>query len=123
MRWTPALVLLFAGCLGAPAEEWVLGGAFTAERTQADVDALCDVARAHGVDCLLMESYPEQFSFRFRTEGACEDARADAAAVPHVVVRACVRVTPTADPDAPASATAEGARRGARASALAQAPS
>lgn len=48
----------FVGCVGpaAPAEEWHLGGSFTTDRTQADVDAVCE-AGAGDAPCTLMASH------------------------------------------------------------------
>jgi hypothetical protein len=87
-----ALVAL-AGCIGpaSPADEWYLGGSFTTERTQADIDAVCAAGAGSG-ECALMESYPEQFGFRFSSMAKCDEARAKIAAVPHTTARECAKV-------------------------------
>jgi hypothetical protein len=101
-----ALVTLaaLAGCAAPGGEpgEWYLGGSFTTERTQADIDAVC-AAGAGDSECTLVESYPEQFGFRFSSQAKCDAARAKIAEVPHTSVRACVKVNATSDGDAPTS--------------------
>lgn len=83
-----AITLLLAGCAGEAQSEWVLGGSFTDERTQDDIDAVC--AASGQTECQLMESYPEQFAFRYSSENACRDARQKIANVPHTRVNECV---------------------------------
>lgn len=82
--------LLLAGCAGEANSEWALGGSFTAERTQDDIDAVCNASGQ--AQCQLMESFPEQFSFRYATQAACRDAREAIQKVPHTRVGECVRV-------------------------------
>lgn len=88
------LVLALAGCLspGVEGESWELHGAFTADRTQADMDAWCEVARAYGQECLLMESFPEQFRMSFSREVTCQEARQRVVSVPHTTAGACLRL-------------------------------
>lgn len=72
--------LLLAGCTGpnAPIENQptVLSGAFTADRTESDLDDFGATLARHDVDCPLMESFPEQFSCRMPL-ARCQDLRAD----------------------------------------------
>jgi len=85
-----------------------LHGTFAPERTQATLDAWCDVAREHGNECALMESFPEQFALRFASFEACRRARADLAAIEHVRPGTCEAASPPADaPDEPVSSPAE----------------
>lgn len=103
-----------AGCLSAPPasdpEEWYLGGSFTAERTDEDIAAVCAAGAGTG-DCAIMESYPEQFGFRFASRSDCEAARERILRVPHTIVRECVRIVPSGDPDAPTSSAPGGGTR------------
>lgn len=86
--------LVVAGCAGGPSSPadtpMQLGGSFTQDRTQADIDAVCDIVKVYNAPCVLMESFPEQFSFRFPSAPACEQARARIVAVPHTMVGACL---------------------------------
>lgn len=112
MKALPLLVAaLLTGCLSAPPagdpEEWYLGGSFTTERTEEDIAAVCE-AGAGTSECAIMESYPEQFGFRFASQPECAAARDRILLIPHVVVRECVRIVPDGDPDAPTSSAAGG---------------
>lgn len=110
MRMTVlTLAALLAGCIQAPStppaaddEAWYLGGAFTTERTEEDIEAVC-LAGSGNRTCAIMESWPEQFGFRFDSRAACLDAHARIAQVPHVTVRACARVDDAGDDDDPVS--------------------
>lgn len=89
------LAVLLAGCAEAPYDPsadggvpttgpYSLHGTFTNDRTQEDLDAWCAVAREYGNECVLMESYPEQFRLGFDTRERCEEARAKLAAMARV---------------------------------------
>lgn len=82
-------------------EVWYLGGAWTQEYTQADIDAWCEVAREYDNECAVMESYPPQYGLRFEGEAPCREARAKVLALPHITARECVRLEPSDDPDQP----------------------
>lgn len=107
-----ALAALAAGCLQAPSsppatdeEEWYLGGAFTTERTAEDIEAVCRAGSGNRT-CAIMESWPEQFGFRFTSEPACLVARGKIAQVPHVTVRNCVQLGATPiDAEEPVAST------------------
>jgi hypothetical protein len=87
-----------------PAQTWRLGGAWTAEYTQADIDAWCAIAREYGNECVVMESFPPQYAMAFATEADCLEARERILALDHVTARECVPAgEPSAQPDAPVS--------------------
>ena len=106
-------LVLLAGCLEPggstpPAsrgedEAWILGGAWTQEHTQADIDAWCEVAKRYGNECLVMESFSPQYALRFTSEARCEAARAEVLALQNITARACSRVEPSDDPEQPTS--------------------
>lgn len=107
-----APLALLAGCmeLEAPApgvtdeREWVLSGTFTRERTQDDLDHWCDVARAFGNECVLMESYPEQYRLTFASEAECRDARERLRERPNIVPGVCTGAPdPSPSPETPTS--------------------
>lgn len=85
------LAALAAGCSGpgVEGESWDLHGSFTTERTQADIDAWCEVAKAYENECVLMESFPEQFLLRFPTEAQCREALGRILAIPHTRSDGC----------------------------------
>lgn len=85
------LALLLAGCAAAPDadEQWYLGGAWTSEYTQADLDAWCVIAKEYDNECTMMESFPPQFGLRFATQARCEEARAKIVTIPHTTARGC----------------------------------
>lgn len=86
------LALALAGCLGVEGDEWDLHGSFTAERTQADLDAWCEIAKAYENECALMESFPEQFLMRFASAATCREARDRIVAIPHTRADECVHL-------------------------------
>ena len=113
------LVLLLTGCAELPYDPppdggidagdhisqrpFFLGGSFTNDRTQEDIDAWCEVARKYGNECALMESYPEQFGLRFATPEDCTAAREELAAMPRVRPGSCREATASGDPETPTS--------------------
>lgn len=107
-----ALLALSAGCLDAssPAAgseaKHHLGGAFTAEATQADLDEASRLAAAEGADLHIMESFPLQFSARDMALEGCERLRAALAAKAYVAsVRACEPAIIADEPDAGVSSS------------------
>ena len=127
MRRTPLLLapllaagLLLAGCMDAPQGSTGdpgggdggaptnathhLGGAFTREVTQAQLDEAQALARAEGADMLLLESFPLQFSVPGLSAEACARLRGALDAKDYVAeVRACQPTQQGGDPDAPTS--------------------
>lgn len=107
-----ALALLLAGCAEAilpPAGgelEWHLGGSWTTEYTEADIDAWCEIAKAYGNECLVMESFPPQYGLRFASEATCLQARSELLRLERIHVGECRRVEPSADPEQPTSTSA-----------------
>lgn len=96
--------LLLAGCAEEPMagtpgvrddepRPYSLPGTFTQERTQATLDAWCEVARDHANECALMESFPEQYRLGFVSLAACEAARQRLLAIEHVRPGTCVPET------------------------------
>lgn len=79
------LALALAGC-GTPAADgptFRLGGAFTEQRTDADLQDFQRTVRPYSDDVLLMESFPEQFSIR-GIVGGCEQLRSQLDAKPYI---------------------------------------
>jgi len=92
VRRLAVAALLLAGCLDAPASAWRFGGTFTLDYTDADRDAVCAAVREHNPDCVMMESFPEQYAFRFPSQAACEAAQARVVAIPNTAsVTECAR--------------------------------
>lgn len=75
------VVFLVAGCLERPSGEWRFGGTFSHDYTDADREAVCAAVREHNADCVMMESFPEQYDFRFPSRAECEAAQARVVAV------------------------------------------
>lgn len=70
------LALALAGC-GTPAAgpSFMLSGAFTADRTQQDLDEFQAIVRPYSDEApTIMESFPEQFVIH-GIEGGCEQLR------------------------------------------------
>lgn len=88
------VAVLLAGCAGTPgrSEEWYLGGSWTADYEQGDIEAWCVIAEEYGNECAIMESFPPQFGLRFTSQVRCEEARAKIVAVPHTLARECSRI-------------------------------
>lgn len=115
------LGVLLAGCAEAPYDPspgfrdgddisdrpYHLGGSFTNDRTQEDIDSWCDVARRYGNECVLMESYPEQFGLRFETFDDCAQARDELLAMPRVRAGSCSVATGSGDHETPTSSPEE----------------
>lgn len=112
-----ALSMTLGGCLeggggdptpAGPEEQWIFGGSWTPEYTQADIDAWCEVAKAYDNECIVMESFPPQYALRFESEATCKEARVKVLALPHITARECSRIEPSDDPDQPVSSNASG---------------
>ncbi|HET6404655.1 MAG TPA: hypothetical protein VFH78_08405 [Candidatus Thermoplasmatota archaeon] len=115
--------LLLAGCAEAPSEgggdlapgagdamPHSLHGTFTQERTDATLDAWCDVAQRYGNPCMLMESFPEQYRLGFSSLEECTSARDELLAIEHARPGACEPDLPSSrDPETPVSSPPEGA--------------
>lgn len=76
------LAALLSGCSG-DAVSYRLSGAFTAERTQADLDDFSATVAPYSDDVAIMESFPEQFSIRGLDE-SCEPLREVLLAKPYI---------------------------------------
>lgn len=81
MRWdVPAVVAIFlavalSGCGSVDSgPRFHLTGAFTAERTQEDLDEFHGIVDDYSDDVLILESFPEQFDIR-DIVGGCEQLR------------------------------------------------
>lgn len=100
--------LLLSGC-GTPESgpSFQLSGAFTADRTQEDLDEFDAIVRPYSDDIAIMESFPEQFAIR-GIEGGCEQLRATLDAKDYIAtVGACTPESePGDDADDPTSSTA-----------------
>lgn len=114
-------LLLLAGCLDAPqgspggagnddpaggdaADGGTrrLGGSFTAEATQAQVQEAQGLAAAEGGDMAILESFPLQFAVSGLGADACGRLHAALDAKPYVAsVRACEEMRADGDPDTP----------------------
>lgn len=105
-------LLLLAGCLDAPSGgPHRLGGSFTAEATQAQVDEARALAEAEGGDMAVMESFPLQFGVTGLSGEACGRLRAALDAKPYVAsVGACQEARPLEEPAGIASSPSRGMR-------------
>lgn len=85
-----AATLLLAGCASAgEGPSFRLSGAFTADRTQADLDDFHATVAPYSDDVALLESFPEQFVVH-GIVGGCEQLRATLQAKDYVAsVSAC----------------------------------
>lgn len=66
--------ILLAGC-ASEGDSYRLSGAFTAERTNADMQEFNDLVDDYSDDVAIMESFPEQFAINHMHHG-CEELRA-----------------------------------------------
>ena len=71
---TTLLALALAGCTDE-GDSYRLGGAFTADFTQADRDEFARITAEYSDDVAIMESFPEQFAVHHMHHG-CEELRA-----------------------------------------------
>ena len=92
-----AAAVLLAGCASASeGPSFRLSGAFTAERTQADLDDFHATVAPYSGDVALLESFPEQFVIH-AIVGGCDHLRATLQGKDYVAsVSACVAETPSA---------------------------
>lgn len=67
------LALGLAGC--AEEDSYRLGGAFTADRTQDDMEEFQRIVEPYSDDVAILESFPEQFAIHHIHHG-CEELRA-----------------------------------------------
>jgi hypothetical protein len=78
------LVLLSAGCLSAAPTPFRLSGAFTAERTEADLQEFQALVEPYADDVRILESFPEQFAIDGRDRDRCDELAALLRAKPYV---------------------------------------
>ena len=103
MRWAVplALLVLLSGC-GSPGTgpTFRLSGAFTADRTQADLDEFEGIVRPYSDDVAYLESFPEQFVIA-GIQGGCDQLRSTLQAKDYVAsVGTCqVEGKASGDPD------------------------
>lgn len=64
-------LLMLAGCTDA--EDYKMGGAFTSDRSQADLEEFNQLVGQYSDDVAIMESFPEQFSIRGMNQADCEE--------------------------------------------------
>ncbi len=65
------IVLMFAGCVEEEPQSYQWSGAFTAERTNEDLQEFSQFASKHG-DVAILESFPEQFVISRLDAGGCQ---------------------------------------------------
>jgi hypothetical protein len=80
-----SLILLLAGCAETPGGvEYRVGGSFTEDATQADVEDLQRRLAAWGADAAIMESYPLQYQIGGLDGPSCDEVRAMLANRPYI---------------------------------------
>lgn len=92
------LALALAGCAG---EETPYGvtGSFTEDRSDEDIEEVRELARSHGGEIVILESFPEQFQVRAMSLEECEAFREEVEQRPYIdTVEACAEAEAGADP-------------------------
>lgn len=74
--WLLALLLAIPALAGCTAEPtYAVGGAFTSERTEADMQDFDASASQYSDDIAILESFPEQFRVGSLSQADCEALR------------------------------------------------
>lgn len=97
---------------GETSTDWRLGGVFTRNASQEDLQDIQGEADARGGDLRVMESFPMQYMIDGLTQSACIELRALLQEKDYVdTVRECRLVQLGEDPDEPADNTTAAAER------------
>ena len=79
------LVVAASGCMSGPeGAAYQLSGAFTAQRTQADIEEFHEIVAPFSSDVRIMESFPEQFVVAGMSKTGCDDARSQLVGKPYI---------------------------------------
>jgi hypothetical protein len=77
MRTLPFVaLLLLSGCLSSAPTPFRLAGAFTAERTEADLQEFHALVEPYAADVRILESFPEQFGIDGHDLERCDELAA-----------------------------------------------